>query len=57
LILDYRAVSFLLFLFLLTHFLELPLSLYNTFSLEEKFGFNRQNLPTFAIDEVKNSRH
>ena len=48
-----RSVVFVVSFFLLTHFLELPLSLYNTFSLEEKFGFNRQNLPTFAIDEVK----
>ena len=38
-----RSVVFVVSFFLLTHFLELPLSLYNIFSLEEKFGFNRQS--------------
>ncbi len=33
--------------------LDLPFSLYNTFVLEEKFGFNRTTLKTFFIDMVK----
>jgi len=35
--------------------LDLPFSLYNTFVIEEKFGFNRTTLKTFFIDMVKGS--
>ncbi len=33
--------------------LELPESIYTTFSLEEKFGFNKTTVKTFIIDIVK----
>ncbi len=32
---------------------ELPLSLYRTFGIEERFGFNRMTFPMFFIDLVK----
>jgi len=33
--------------------LELPFSIYNTFVIEEKYGFNRTTLKTFILDFVK----
>jgi len=33
--------------------LDLPFSLYNTFVLEEKFGFNRTTFKTFVVDMIK----
>ncbi len=45
-ILAYTAISSLL---------DLPFSLYNTFVLEEKFGFNRTSIKTFFIDMLKSS--
>ncbi len=35
--------------------LDLPFSLYNTFVIEEKFGFNRTTIKTFVSDMLKGS--
>lgn len=35
--------------------LDLPFSLYSTFVIEEKFGFNRTTLKTFFVDMIKGS--
>ena len=35
--------------------LDLPFSLYSTFVIEEKFGFNRTTIKTFIIDMIKGS--
>lgn len=35
--------------------LDLPFSIYNTFVIEEKFGFNRTTIKTFIVDMVKGS--
>ena len=35
--------------------LDLPFSLFNTFVIEEKFGFNRTTIKTFFIDMIKGS--
>jgi STE24 endopeptidase len=35
--------------------LDLPFSIYNTFVIEEKFGFNRTTVKTFIIDMLKGS--
>ncbi|BBD09465.1 M48 family metallopeptidase [Desulfovibrio ferrophilus] len=40
-------------LFLINDLAALPLSLYRTFVLEERFGFNRTNARTFALDKLK----
>lgn len=40
-------------LFIGNTLLSLPLDLYHTFILEEKFGFNKTTPKTFAIDQVK----
>ncbi len=33
--------------------LEMPFSLYNTFVIEEKFGFNRTTIKTYILDKIK----
>ncbi len=33
--------------------ISLPLSLYNTFVIEEKFGFNKMSIGTFLMDKIK----
>lgn len=49
----HRDVLFLLSFGLITFLLSLPWSLYSTFVLEEKFGFNRTDLKTFTLDRLK----
>ncbi len=41
-------------LFLLNHIIELPFSIYETFIIEKKFGFNKTTVTTFITDELKN---
>ncbi|MBE9514735.1 MAG: M48 family peptidase, partial [Chloroflexi bacterium] len=33
--------------------IQLPFSIYRTFAIEERFGFNRTNPRTFALDRIK----
>lgn len=40
---------------IISSLLDLPFSIYNTFVLEEKFGFNRTTVKTFIIDMLKGS--
>ncbi len=40
-------------LMLLSSLLELPFSLYSTFVIEERFGFNKTTIKTFLLDSVK----
>ena len=47
------GVAFLIAMFAIEAILSLPLSLYGTFVLEEKFGFNRTSPATFVIDKLK----
>ena len=42
-----------LFLVLLNEFIEIPLSIYSTFYLEEKYGFNKTTRKTFIQDLLK----
>lgn len=39
----------------LSSLLDLPFSLYSTFVIEEKFGFNRTTIKTFFVDMIKGS--
>jgi STE24 endopeptidase len=48
-----RGVLFLLVFFGLSALLSLPLDVYRTFVLEQKFGFNRTTRLTFAADRLK----
>ncbi len=47
------GVSFLIATFAIGALLSLPLDIYETFALEQKFGFNRTSPLTFAADKVK----
>jgi len=47
------GITVILIYTFLSSLLDLPFSLYNTFVLEEKFGFNRTSLKTFFTDMVK----
>ncbi len=44
------GVATILTVFVASHLLELPLSVYHTFSIEERFGFNKNTPGQFAID-------
>jgi len=51
----YIALPLLFFgvLFIASDILSLPVALYQTFVIEEKFGFNKTTLSTFIIDKLK----
>ena len=48
-----RGILFLGFLALAGDLLGLPFSVYHTFVLEERFGFNRSTWRTFLMDRIK----
>lgn len=41
------------FLFILSDILSLPFSIYSTFVIEEKYGFNKTTAKTFILDKIK----
>ncbi len=47
------GTAVLLSVFIITSLLELPFSIYRTFVLEERFGFNQTNARTFITDLLK----
>jgi len=47
------GTGFLLSLFALLSLIDIPMSIYRTFVLEEKFGFNRTTVKTFITDQIK----
>ncbi len=49
------GIAVILVFTFISSLLDLPFSLYNTFVLEEKFGFNRTTLKTFITDMLKGS--
>ncbi len=49
------AAVYLGVLLLVLTFLSLPFSLYSTFVIEAKFGFNKTTLATFCLDKLKSS--
>ena len=49
----YVGVGFMISLMLIGSLIDLPFSLYRTFVLEEKFGFNKTNAKTFIGDLLK----
>ena len=44
---------FFLTLFILSDIISLPFSCYNTFVIEEKYGFNKTTTKTFVLDKIK----
>jgi len=49
----YTGILVILSMMMISSLLDLPFSLYSTFVIEEKFGFNRTTLKTFVIDMFK----
>ncbi len=47
------GISVMLAFMLISSLLELPFSVYSTFVIEERFGFNRTTVKTFIIDMFK----
>ncbi|MDG1889233.1 MAG: M48 family metallopeptidase [Flavobacteriaceae bacterium] len=50
-----KSGVFFLILFILSSIISIPFSFYNTFVIEEKFGFNKTTKSTFFIDIIKSS--
>jgi STE24 endopeptidase len=48
-----QALMFYGILFFVSDIINLPFSVYNTFVIEEKYGFNRTSLKTFVLDKLK----
>ncbi|MCI0654083.1 MAG: M48 family metallopeptidase [Methylococcaceae bacterium] len=46
------GVGLILSIFLISHLVELPLAIYHTFGVEEKFGFNRSTTKQFVVDQL-----
>ncbi len=51
----YAGVAFILLMGFISSIINTPISLYNTFVLEEKFGFNRTTFKVWLIDLIKQS--
>ena len=49
----YKASFFFLIIFIVSEILSWPFSIYNTFSIEEKYGFNKTTIKTFILDKLK----
>lgn len=51
----YMALPLLFFgvLYVVSDLMSLPVSLYSTFGIEEKYGFNKMTMRTFFIDKIK----
>jgi STE24 endopeptidase len=50
-----HSIVFVLTFMIIQQALSLPMSLYHTFVLEEKFGFNKQTLSLFVTDMLKST--
>jgi len=49
----YTGIIVILSMMIISSLLDLPFSLYSTFVIEERFGFNRTTIKTFIIDIFK----
>jgi STE24 endopeptidase len=49
------GIAVMLAFLLISSLLELPFSIYSTFVIEERFGFNRTTVKTFIVDIIKGS--
>ena len=48
-----QSSMFFLSLFVLSDLISIPFSCYNTFVIEEKYGFNKMTVKTFIFDKIK----
>ena len=51
----WTGTAFILSVFLIMSILDLPMSIYRTFKLEQSFGFNKMTPKIFIIDLLKNA--
>lgn len=51
----YTGILVIFSMMIISSLLDLPFSLYSTFVIEEKFGFNRTTIKTFIVDMIKGS--
>ncbi len=51
----WAGTTFILAVILISSLLDLPFSLYRTFNLEQRFGFNKMTLKLFISDLLKNT--
>ncbi|NOQ87411.1 MAG: M48 family metalloprotease [Gammaproteobacteria bacterium] len=51
----FTGIAVILVFTFISALLDLPFSIYSTFVIEEKFGFNRTTIKTFIIDMIKGS--
>ena len=49
----YTGILVIFSMMIISSFLDLPFSIYSTFVIEEKFGFNRTTVKTFLTDMLK----
>ena len=47
------TVIFFAILFIVSDLISLPFSIYSTFVIEERFGFNKTTVKTFILDKIK----
>jgi len=48
----WAGVTLMLSVFIISHFIELPIEIYQTFKIEQKFGFNRTTTGQFIKDQL-----
>ncbi len=48
-----QNLLFLLIYFLISYILSIGFDIYKTFSIEERYGFNKSSIKTFVLDQVK----
>jgi len=48
-----QSAGFFLFFLLISTIISVPISYYSTFTIEEKYGFNKSTLSTFIKDKIK----
>ncbi|HEY4789643.1 MAG TPA: M48 family metallopeptidase [Bacteroidales bacterium] len=49
----FKALIFFAILGLVSDIIHIPFSIYDTFVIEEKFGFNKMTVKTFILDKIK----
>ena len=50
---EVTGLLFFLLLFIITDLLNIPFSIYKTFVIEEKYGFNKTTIQTYCLDKLK----
>ncbi len=47
----WAGVALMMFVFIASHLIELPIDIYQTFKIEQQFGFNRSSVSQFVKDQ------